>query len=236
MPKESEPAKVTHLLSSAEQRNHQDGKRKPASKGHSHPVERRARDSSGQRKKASQRGALTPYRAQSDGLFRTAKERRPTRGTHVLSSAERRTHQDSKGKPASEEHSRTIQRRARDSSGQLKKASQRGALTSWPVHNDGLVRTAKENQPARVTHQLSSAERQTRQDSERKPASGEHLLPVECRARNWSGRQNKAGKRGALTNCQAQTDGLVRTAKKRRPAKGTHSLPSVWQGSRQDSK
>jgi hypothetical protein len=247
-----------HPLSSAERGAVQDSKRKPASEGHSRPVERRVRDWSGQRKKASQRGALTFCRThseelvrtekkasqrraltfcrvQSKGLVRTTKETRLARGTHILSSAERGTAQDSARKSASEEHSRPVQRRARDWSGQQNNANQRGGLTFCRAQSDGLVRTATESQPARGTHPLSGAERGTGQDSERKPASDGHSRTVEHRARSWSGQRKKASQRGAFTFCRAQNEGLVRTAKESQPASGTHFLWSTERGTGQDS-
>jgi hypothetical protein len=113
-PKESQAARGTHVLSSAEQGIGQDSERKPASEGHSRTVERRARDWLGRRNKASHRRALTVCRAQSEGLVRTAKASQLARGTHILSSAERGTCQDSEREPSSEGHSRTVKHRARD--------------------------------------------------------------------------------------------------------------------------
>jgi hypothetical protein len=102
----------------------QESERKPASEEDSPSVERRVRDCSGERNKASQRGALTSCRAQSKGLVRIVRERQPERSTHRLSSAERWTGQGSERKAASEAHSRTVERRARGSSEQRKKGSQ----------------------------------------------------------------------------------------------------------------
>jgi hypothetical protein len=116
--------------------------------------------------KDSQREALTDYRAQSERLVRTPKVSHPARGTHVLSSTERGAGQDSERWPASERHSPTVECRVRNCSEQRKKASQRGALTSCRAQSEGLVRTAKEGQPARGTHVLLSAERGANQGSE----------------------------------------------------------------------
>jgi hypothetical protein len=108
---------------------------------------------------------------------------------------------------ASEGHSRSVERRARD-----------------------CVRIAKESQPARNTHELSGAERGTDQDSERKPASGGDSLPVERRARDWSGQRKKVNLRGALTLCRAQSEELVRTAKECQLARDTHVLSGAGEG------
>jgi hypothetical protein len=196
----SQLVRGAHWLSSVEQGTSQDSEIKPASEGDSRTVERRARDGSGQRNKPA------------------------SEGTHVLSNAERGTGQGSGKKPASEEHSRAVKcrardwsgqrkktvseghsrsvgRRARDWSAQRKKASQRGTLTHCQAQSEGLVRRAKEGQPARGTHVLSSAEQGSGQNSERKPASEGHSRPVERRARHWSG-QRKSRPARALTHCR----------------------------------
>jgi hypothetical protein len=189
--KEGQPVRVTRLLSSTERESDQESKREPASEGHSLSVERRARDWLEQRNMASLRGALTDCGAQSEELVRRAKESQPARHTHFLLSVERGTGQDNKRKPANEGHSPTVERTARDWLGQLKPANQRGALTNCRAQSEGLIRTAKEGQPARVTHFLSSAERGTCQDCEIEPASQLHSRPVERRARDWSRQRNK---------------------------------------------
>jgi hypothetical protein len=159
------------------------------------------KDWSGQRKEANQRRGLTDCREPSERIVRTRKEHQPARGTHPLSSAARRTGEDSERKLASEGHSRTVERRARDWSG------------------------AKEGQPTRGTHGLSSGERVTSQDSERKPASEGHprtverkarlvrtakegqpargIRPIDRRAKNESGQRMKLSEQGALTGCRA---------------------------------
>jgi hypothetical protein len=115
--KESERARGTHVLWSADGGTHQDTETIRASEGHSLPRERRRRDSSGQRNNPSQRrhshpgehrwrkksghgsnlskrGALTCWRAQTEGLVRTQKQSERVRGTHLLESADGGTRQD----------------------------------------------------------------------------------------------------------------------------------------------
>jgi hypothetical protein len=198
-------------------------------------VEHRTRGLLRQRKKANQRRALTNCRGQSEEQVRTAKGSQPARGTYLLSRAERGTDQDSKRKSTSEGYSPTAERRARDWSGQRKKASQRETLTSCRAQNEELVK-----------------------DSEGKPASERHSPPVEHRARDWSGQRNKAnqrgaltycraqvrdgsglrkkaGQQGALTVCQAQSEGLIRAAKESQPKRGTHLLSGAGRGIGQGS-
>jgi hypothetical protein len=56
------------------EKKNQDMERMRASKGHSLPEERRQRDNSGQGKNLSERGALTSWKAQTEGQVRTWKE------------------------------------------------------------------------------------------------------------------------------------------------------------------
>jgi len=65
------------------------------SKGHSLPGEHRQTDKLGHRRNPSEQGALTNWRAQTDGQVRTWKESKQARGTHFLESAG--TSQDMKG-------------------------------------------------------------------------------------------------------------------------------------------
>jgi hypothetical protein len=67
-PKETEGARATHILSSAEERTSQE--RKKQSEGHSPPVERRVQDKSGHRKKTGERGAHTDCQAQKERQVR----------------------------------------------------------------------------------------------------------------------------------------------------------------------
>lgn len=91
-----------------------------------------------------------------EGEVRTAKESQKTRGTHFLSSAERGT-----------------------KSGQRKKVSGRGALTSCRTQRGG-------GQVRRMGKTL---------------ANEGHSPAVERRGRGKSGQGKKANKREALTNC-----------------------------------
>jgi hypothetical protein len=120
----------------------QDGQKKPESERHSLSVERRG------------------------SVIRKAKESQRTRDTHVLSSAEggtgqdseitpaskedslavecRETRQDSEREPVSEVHSPTVERR--HPSGKRKKSNERGALTFCRTQGRGLVETEGESQ------------------------------------------------------------------------------------------
>ena len=77
---------------------------------------------SGHRKKPTDRGALTTWRRQREGLVKTWKETdRPT-----------------------EAHSHPGDGRGRDLSGHGKNPTDQGALTPWRQQKEGLVRTRKE--------------------------------------------------------------------------------------------
>src|SRR6266850_497712 len=102
-------------------------------------------DKSGHRKNPTKRGALTYWRAQTDGQVRTQKESDRARGTHRLESADGRTSQDMERIRPSEGHSQTGERRRTDKSGHGKKLNERGGLTNWRAQTDGQVRTRKES-------------------------------------------------------------------------------------------
>jgi len=114
---------------------------------------------------------------------------------------------------------------------------------------EGRVGTWKESEPARGTHVLKSAEEGPSQDNNRMRVCQGHSLPGECKGRDNSGRRKKASESGKLTNCRSRgrdesgqrkkranqehshpverggREGLVRTAKEREQARGTH-----WHG------
>jgi hypothetical protein len=89
------------------------------------------------------------------------------RGTDRLSIAERASHQDRLIKVASEEHSRTVEGRVRESPEERNEASQRGALT--------FCRAQSESCP----------------DGEIKLATERHSLSVERRAKGSSAKGNQ---------------------------------------------
>src|SRR6266850_2096719 len=72
--KESEQARGTHFLESADGWTSQDMEGIRASEGHSRTGERRQTDKSGHGRNPSERGALTNWRAQMDRQVRTRKE------------------------------------------------------------------------------------------------------------------------------------------------------------------
>jgi len=82
----------------------------------------------------------------------------------------------------------------------------RGELTNCQAHREGQVRTLKETERARGTHELSSTQGGSSKDTERNRA---------CEA---------------LTNCQAHREGQVRTLKETERARGTHGLSSQQGG------
>jgi hypothetical protein len=200
-------------------------------------------------------GTLTCCR---EGLVRTAKYSQQVRDTHVLSSIERGTHERSENKPEGERHSLPVRRREEIHQYSERKPASGGKLTSCRAQSEGVVRTAKEILRTKSAHKLSSAWRWTRQDSKRMRASEEHSQTAKRRGRDKSEQRNKPSGRGVLTSCrvqseessgqrhkanergvltpyQTQSKGVVRTAKKSQPARGTYILSSAERGSRQDS-
>ena len=169
---------------------------------HSLPGEGRGRDLSGQRKKAAERGALTIWIWQREGLVRT------------------------QGKQLSKGHSLLPGGgRGRDVSGHGKKEIERGTLTDWRQQREELIRTRKGDR-ARCTHSLETAEGGTCQDTERRRLSETHSLTGDNKGRNLSGHGKETGQ-GALTTWRQQREELVRTRKESNWARGTHFLDTV---------
>jgi hypothetical protein len=122
---------------------------------------------------------------------------------------------------ASEPGELTNCQRRGDKSGQRKKANDEEAPTS--CHREGPVTTAKENQRARGTHELSGPNG-WRGQVRRAKASERATYVLSRKAEGQSGERMKANGKGALTLCRAQTEERVGTAKESQPARGTHEL------------
>ena len=225
---------------------------------------------SGHRKKSTDRAALTSWRRQRERLVRTPKEidrpsaltcwRRqreqlvrtpkeidqPSR-THFLETAEGVTCQDTRRDRPTEPHSRAGDGRGSDLSGHRKKSTDRAALTIWRRHRERLVRTPKEIDRPRRTHELETGEGATCQDTERNRQTKPHSLAGDGRGSNLSGHRKKstdrahslAGdgrgsdlsghrkrstNRAALTSWRRQRERLVRTPKEIGRPSRTHFL------------
>ena len=141
---------------------------------------------SGHRKKVTEQGTLTSWRVQREGFVRTWKESDQARHTHFLETAEGGICQDTEGKRLSKAHSLSGDRRGRDLSENRKKATERGALTSWRPKRDRFVRTWKESDRARHTHFLETAEGGACQDTKGKQPTETHSLSGDHRGRDLS--------------------------------------------------
>ena len=161
------------------------------------------------------------------------------------------TCQDADRNRLSEARSRSRDGRGGDLSGQIKKPTDQaqGTLTSWRPQSESLVRTRKETDRSRHTHQLETAEGETCQDTERnRPSrahsqtrdsrgtfqaternrlSGGHSRPRDGRARDLSGHRKKPTEQDALTNWGQQRERLVRTQKKTDRPRRTHILETA---------
>ena len=211
-------------------------KRKRPSEGHSLSGVIRGRDLSGNGKKKTERGTLTPCRRQREGLVRTRKEKDRARGTHILETAEGGTCQDTE-KKKTERGALTLWRRQREGLVRIrkKKKTERGALTPWRRQREGLSRTWKEIDRARHTHILETAEGGTYQDTERNRLSEENSRSEDSRGRDLSRHGKKNIEGGALTDWRRQRDRLVRTRKETDRARHTHCLETAERGTCQDT-
>ena len=115
-------------------------------------------------------------------------------------------------------------------SGDRKRPTSRGALTSWKRHREGLVRTRKRTDRPRRTHQLETASEGACQDTERNRPTEAHSLPGDGRGGDLSGHEKKLTERGALTSWRRHREGLVRTQKEIARAKHTHLLETASGG------
>ena len=156
--KESDRPRRTHQLETAEGGTCQDTQGIRSTEAHSPTGDGRGRDLSGHARNLTDRGALTSWRQQREGLVRTRKESDRSRRTHFLETAEGGTCQDTQGIRPTEVHSLPGDGRGRDLSGHARNQTDRGALTYWRRQREGLVRTRKESDRPRRTHFLETAE------------------------------------------------------------------------------
>jgi hypothetical protein len=112
----------------------------------------------------------------------------------------------------SEGHPPTVGYKAGYKSGHQNKLREQGALTPCRGRRQEQVRTQNETEGARGTHALLDTEEEIIQDKER-----------------------DRGSKGALTVCQTQREGYIRTPTKPRE-RGTHALSSTEGGTSQVTK
>ena len=155
-------------------------------KGHSPTRDSSERDLSGHGKKPTDRGTLTNWRQQREGLVRTQKENNRLRRAHILETTEGGTCQDMERNRLIEAHSPTGDR-GRDLSKHRKKPTDRGALTSWRWQREGPVSTQKETDRPRHTHFLEIVEGGTCQETETNRLTDAHSHPGDGRGRDLSG-------------------------------------------------
>ena len=165
--KQIDRGKDTHKLETAEGATCQDTERNRPREGHSRPGDGRGSDLSGHGNKSTEGRTLTNWRRQRVRLVRTRKQVDRGKDTHVLETAEGATCQDTETNRPREGHSRPGDGRGCDLSVHGNKSTDRGALTNWRRRREGLVRTRKEANRARRTHQLETVEGRTFQDTER---------------------------------------------------------------------
>ena len=139
-----------------------------------------------------------------EGLVITQKETNRARRTHFLETAEGGICHDRKRNQPREPHSRSGDSRGRNLSGDVKKPTERGALTSWRRRMEGLVRTRKEIDRARHTHFLEAAEGGICQDMERNRPTEAYSPTEGSRGRDLSGHRRKSTERGSLTSWRRQ--------------------------------
>ena len=163
------------------------------------------------------------------------------------------TCQDTERIRPTQAHSPTGDGRQRDLSGHRENPTDQGPLTSWRRQTEGLLRTPKESNRPRPTHQLKTADGGTCQDTERiRPTQAHsptgtadrgtcqknerirptktHSHPGDSSRRDLSGHRKNQTDRGPLTSWRRQTVELVRTWKESDRLRRTHSLKTADRG------
>ena len=200
------------MLEAAEGGTCQDTERNRPNERHSPTGDSIGRDLSGHGKKPTERGTLTLWGRQREGLLRTRKETNRAMRTHVLETAEGGICQDTDRNRQSGAHSHPGDSRGRDLSGHI-----------------------KETNRARHTHKLETAEGETCQDTERNQRSEAHSLPGYGTVGDLSGHGKKPTEQGALTSWRWQREGLVRTRQETNRAGHTHQLETAEEEICQDT-
>ena len=213
-PKQSDRPRPTHILETADRATCQDTETIRPTEAHSHPGDGRQRDLSGHRNNPTNRGPLTSWRRKTERLVRTSKQSDRPRPTHQLEMADRATCQDTETIRRTEAHSHPGDGRQSDLSGHPNNPTDRGPLTFWRRQTERLVRTPKQSDQPRPTHELETADRATCQDTERIRPNETHSHPGDGRQSDLSGHPNNPTDRGPLTNWRRQTEQHVRTLNK----------------------
>ena len=174
-------------------------------------------------KSATEGRERTPWGPHRKGQVRTRKECNRAKRTHSLETASGRTSQDTEKKGPSDGHSHSGNGIGRDKSGHGKNITERGRPTFWRRYRNAQVRTIKESDRARGTHELETASRGTTQDRKRKRLSEGHSRTGHHIGRDMSGHGNNTTERGGLTSWRPH--GASRQDTERKWPSERHSPP-----------
>ena len=170
------------------------------------------------RNKPTDRGALTSWRGERERVFKTRKGTDRLRRTHILETASGGTCQYTKRNQPIEVHSLPGDGRERHLSGHGKKPTDRGALTVWRGHGEGLVGTQKETDRPRCTHNLETAWGGTCQDTERNRPSEAHSQAGDGIGRDLSGHRKKIDRARCTHNLETASGGTCQDTERNRPS------------------
>ena len=233
--KETNRPRRTYFLETAGGGTCQDMERNRPTEAHSLPGDGIGRNLSGHGKKPTKGSRLTFWRWQGEGLVRRWKKTDRPRHTHFLETVSGGTCQGTEGNQPREADSLSGDGRGKDLSEDGKKPTDRGALTNWRQHREGLVRTRKETDQPRHTHFLETASGGTCQDTGKNQPSEAHSHPGDGIGRDLSGHGKKPTDRGRLTLWRQHREGFVRTWKETNQPRRTHQLETVLGGTCQDT-
>ena len=120
-------------------------------------------------------------------------------------------------------------------SGHGNKSTEERTLTLWRRQREPLVRTRKQIDRGKDTHELETAEGATCQDTEtNRPREG-HSLPGDGRGSDLSGHGNKSTEGRTLTPWRRQRERVVKTRKEIDRGKDTHFLETAEEATCQDT-
>ena len=199
------------------------------SKGNSPTGDGIGRDKSGHGMNPTERGALTLWRRHRKGQSQDTERIRPTEGhSHPGDGIWR----DMSGHEMNPTERGALTNWKQHQEGQFKSGhgnnpTEREALTLWRWHREKQVRTRKESDETRSTHELETASQGTGQDRERIRQNEGRSRTGDSIGRDISGHGKNTTGRGALTLWRRHCKGQVRTWNESDRARATHILKTA---------
>ena len=204
--------------------------------GNALPGDRIVRDKSGQKKNATKRRALTLWKPSRKGQVRTTKTLRPSKGGPLSGYRIGRNKSRHRKKGPSNGHPHSGNGIGRDTSEHGKNTTEWKRPTFWGRNRKAQVKTTKESDRARGTHELETASRDTTQDRKRKRPSEGHSRTGDTMSGVTSQDTGTIRPSDGDSHPRDRMGGQVRTQKESGRVRGTHLLEIASGGTIQDTK